>query len=685
VRAVYTGADVAHLARSEPSRWVPGLELFPRSPIAVGDVACIGRSVAAVVADSAAAARDALDLLEVEYEPREPVVDARAAVLPGAPLVQPLLGVPNHLFTHRVGEGDLEAIRTVATREIRATVTMARVAPTALETRAGLVDWHAERLTVWSSNQAVYRVRDGLADRFRLPSDDIRVIAPDVGGAFGGKAGLFDEDVVLAHAAMSLGAPVKWTAGRIEDLATTGHGRGQSIDLVGYFDDEARLRGLEATVVCDLGAYPEDGTTISPVRSLVMLPGPYRVEAARLSVLGVLTNLPTTGAYRGAGRPDATLAIEHLMNVASREFGLDPVEVRRRNLVRADEFPWRSAAGKTYDSGDYLGALDKLLETGAYDAGARSSASVVTNRHRIGVGLSVYVEPSGGGGESARVGVTAHGEVEVRLGSTAHGQGHVTTFARLAARLLMVDEASVTVLQGDTSLLPTGTGTFASRTAAIAGSAVRQGCQAIIEQGRQAAANLLEAAVSDIEFEMGRFVVLGATQRTVSWAELATSAGPFSADSFFSQDEGYGFGAYIAIVRIDSESGLIRLERILGVDDCGVVLEPRLVEGQAHGSLAQALGQVLKEQVVPDESGALATGSMLDYAVPRASDMPWMEQQHTVTPSPLNPLGVKGAGESGTVGAPPAIAAAVLDALGQSGCPVLRLPFTSETAWSLLR
>ncbi len=687
VQAVYTGQDLAHLARAPRSRWVPGLVLPSRTPLAVDSVACVGRPVAAVVATARAIAEDAVGRIEVDYEIRDSVSDPEAALRPGAPPVHPGLGEDNRAFTAHVGEGDVAAQRIAAPRRVTARVVLPRVAPSALETRGGLAELRDGILTVWSSNQAVYRVRESLAELLNLPLDAVRVLAPDVGGAFGSKTGMSDEDLVLAHAAKDLDAAVKWTASRMEELLVAGHGRGQRIDLAGWFDAEGHLRALEGRIVSDLGAYPDDGSTISPMRALVMLPGPYRVMAARLEVVGAFTNLPPTGAYRGAGRPDATIAIERLMDVASQELGIDPVEIRRRNLVRADEFPWRNAAGKTYDSGDYRAALDRALVVADYprikETHSRGSDELV------GVAASVYVEPSGGGGEHASASLLAGGRIEVRLGGTAHGQGHLTTFARLAAARLGIGEDRVEVRQGDTALLPNGVGTFASRSASVVGSAVHLCCQSLVAQGRARAAERLEVLESDVDFRDGRFEVKGAPRRAVTWADLAASGSGdepvLSARELFTQeDEAYGFGAYVAVVRVSRETGQVLLDRLVAVDDCGVALEPRLVAGQAHGAVAQAIGQVLAERIVADDSGALITGSLLDYALPRAAAMTCLQIEHTVTPSPLNPLGAKGAGESGAVGAPPAIAAAVLDALGQLGARELVLPITSEWVWAAL-
>jgi carbon-monoxide dehydrogenase large subunit len=457
------------------------------------------------------------------------------------------------------------------------------------------------------------------------------------------------------------------------------------------------MTGLKVRNVGNLGAYLQTSTAGPPTRLLGMPLGCYRIPNFSAEVLGVFTNTTPTGPYRGAGRPESVLVIERLVDQAARELGIDPLELRRKNFIQPEEFPYRTASGVVYDSGNYPGALDHLIELADYPALVRERDEARARGEVVGLGVCTFVEPSGGGGfESGLVRVERTGAVTVVTGSSPHGQGHETVFAQVVAQRLGVPMDQVSVRHGDTLAGPQGTGSFGSRSAILGGGALDQASDRVIEKARRLAANLLEVAPDDVEQREGRFQVAGAPTRSVGWKELATAAyrGPLpvgeenglEATVYYNTDgEMYGFGAHAALVRIDRETGRLEILKLVAVDDCGVVLNPLIVAGQVHGGLAQGLGGALMEEVVFDETGQLLSGSLLDYAVPRAADMPPWVLGHTTTPSPNNPLGVKGVGESGTIGAPPAVLNAVVDALAPYGVTNVDQPLTSQKLWTLLR
>ncbi len=529
-----------------------------------------------------------------------------------------------------------------------------------------------------------------------LPENRVRVVTPDVGGAFGAKNNLYREYVVAGWCALRLNRPVKWVSTRSEEFVSMQHGRDMRITVELALQRDGSFLGLRVRNVANLGAYLQAAAVGPPGRPLSQSPGCYQIANVSVEVQAVLTNTTAIGPYRGAGRPESVLLIERIVDQAARILGMDPVAIRRKNFVKAEAFPHRNALGAVYDSGDYDKALTAALRLSDYDAMVRERDAARAVNRVVGIGISTFIEPSAGAGfESGLIRIEQSGRVTAITGSSAQGQGHETAFAQIVADRLGVPMHEVVVMHGDTHGVPQAVGTFGSRSAALGGSALVLASARVVAKARRIAGHLLEASPDDVELHDGAFGVAGAPDRRVSWADLATAAYAtldlpedeepgLEATAFFSPEtEAYGFGAH----EIDSDTGRVELRRLVCVDDCGTVLNPLLVEGQVIGGLGQGLGQALLEQVVYTSDGQLQTGSLGDYAVPRAADMPLMADLvlgHTVTPSPLNPLGVKGVGEAGTVGAPAAIANAVVDALSPSGVTHVDMPFTSEKIWRLL-
>lgn len=700
VRAVVTGAETPVVANLPAAPVAPNLKVPPFELLCRSVVRAVGMPVAAVVATSREAAVDAAQLVEVDYEPLPAVADAEAALAPDAPLLYPELR-SNVCYTLEVGHGDVDAAFAGAAHVTRLRVRFPRLAAVPLEPRGVVAsyDLATDELTIWATTQSPFRVRLLASRALGMPEPRIRVLAPDVGGGFGSRGAVYAEYLLAAWLARRLRAPVRWIATRSEDLTTSTHGRDQLVDIEAAADADGRLRGLRARILTNLGAYLHVNTPTPAPQLLRMLPGCYRVPAYHGQLTGVFTNTTPTAPYRGAGRPEAADTIERLMDQLARELQLDPIELRRRNFIQRDEFPYRSPAGVTYDSGDYAAALDRLLALADYPAlRARQAAERARGeRTLLGIGLASFVEPSAGGWESGFVRVEPSGHVTVATGSSAHGQGHETTFAQIVADRLGVPFEQVLVRRSDTAVTPPGVGTFGSRSTVLGGSALVQAADAVLEQARRIAAALLEASPQDIGLERGRFQVAGAPDRYVTWAQVAAAAygrgrlpagvpmGLESTAYFDPRAETYGFGAALAVVRIDPDTGQVRVEHLWAVDDCGTVINPLLVEGQIEGGTAQGFGQAVLEQVVYEPDGTLLTGSLLHYALPRASTMPPLTIAEMVTPSPLNPLGTKGVGESGTIIGTAPIMNAVADALAPLGIAHLDMPYTPERVWAAIQ
>ncbi|HKZ08376.1 MAG TPA: xanthine dehydrogenase family protein molybdopterin-binding subunit, partial [Methylomirabilota bacterium] len=689
VAAVVTGADVRELGHMPSNRIVPSMKVPPHPLLAEGIVVAVGDAVAAVVADTSYRARDAAELIEAEYEPLPPLPDPEAALAAGAPAVHAAL--PGNLaFTHRWRSGDVDAAFAGTPRAGRVRVRQPRVAALCMEPRVILawLDPSSAELRIWSSTQTPFRMRAEIAAVIGYPESRIRVTAPEVGGGFGVKGSPYREDALVAWLALRLERPVKWIATRSEDILTTNHGRGAEAEGEMAVDADGRIRGLRARVVFPLGgrfAVSGAGPAWNSGRTM---PGPYAIPSVDIEIAGAVTTTSPTGAYRGAGRPEGTFMIERLMDEAAHAAGLDPVAIRRQNLVPPDAFPYTTATAVTYDSGRYAEALDRCLELSGYAQARERQRAAQASGSIIGVGVVVYVEPAAVGWESGSVRVERTGAVTVVTGSSAHGQGHETTWAQIVADALGVRPEDVVVRHGDTGGTPQGFGTFGSRSTALGGSAAFRAAEEVREKGRRVAAHLLEAAPADVTPAPGGFHVVGAPARRATWAQVAafahgpTRVGPgdtpgLEATCFFqAAAETWSFGAAVAVVEIDRDTGQVTLARCTWVDDAGVIVNPLLAEGQLHGAYAQGAGQALLEGLVYDEAGQLATGTLMDYAVPRVGDFPEPVIGKMVTPSPHNPLGAKGLGEAGCIVMPPVIVNAVVDALRPFGVTNVDMPLT---------
>lgn len=689
--------DVPDLAVNEV---VPGLRPVPHGPLARGWVRAVGEPVAAVVADAPAVAADAAARVAVEYEPLEAVATIEAALAAGAPLVQRAGDFRDNVAFRHVREGgDVEGAFRAADHVVRVRLAHSRLAAVPVEPRGAMASWDEVRgeLTVWTSTQTPHWVRSALAAALNLPETRVRVLAPDVGGAFGSKAAPYREEILVAILARRLGRPVKWVATRSEEFLTSQQSREEVDEAEAAVRGDGRVLGLRVKVLGNLGAYLQLNAALPPVRAGLFSTGCYDIPAVRAEVWGVFTNTAPTGPYRGAGRPEAAFIAERVMDEAARVCGLDRAEVRRRNFVRPEQFPYRTALGQTYDSGNYAAALDKALRLADYPALKAERAAARSRGELFGVGLGCFVELAGVmGWESGAVRVERDGRVTVFTGSSPHGQGHETVWAQVAADALGVSFDNISVVHGDTAVGPPGIGSFGGRSAMLGGGALVRAADRVRDKALQIGAHLLESALDDLEWRGGAVVVRGAPGRGVALADIARAAYSgrlppsiepgLEATAFFQPPhEGFSFGAYVAGVRVERDTGRVAVIRLVAVDDCGRVLNPLVVEGQVHGALAQGLGQALLERVAYSEDGALLTGSLLDYAAPRARDLPDWITGHTVTPSPLNPLGVKGVGEAGTIGVPPAVVNAVLDALSPLGVRHVDMPLSPERVWTAIQ
>ncbi|HET9489953.1 MAG TPA: xanthine dehydrogenase family protein molybdopterin-binding subunit [Methylomirabilota bacterium] len=694
---VATGDQVRDLRPLSVNPLFPNMKIA-RRPLLVSDVVrAVGEPVAAVVAETAAQARDAAELVAVEWEPRPAVVDPPDAARADAPVLHPALG-GNRAFTHAWRVGDVAGEFARAAQTATLTVRQPRLSAVAMEPRAVLAvyDPHLDELTVWSSSQAPFRVRSEIATCLAFNESRIRVIAPDVGGGFGVKGSPYAEDVLVAWLARRLHRPVKWMATRGEDLAVTHHGRGADAEGELAVDAQGRILGVRARIVFALGSEIVFSGAVPASNHGRTLPGAYVVPAVDIETGAAYTTTMSTGPYRGAGRPEGIFLMERLLDEAARALTLDPAEIRRRNFIPADAFPYRTPTGCIYDSGDYLVAFEQALKLAEYERLREQQRAARQRGEVVGVGLAAYVEPAAQGWESGSVRVERTGTVTIVTGSSPHGQGHETTWAQIAADVLGVEPEDVVVRHGDTRGAPVGFGTFGSRSTALGGSAVFRAATEVREKGRRIAANVLEASPADVVTVPGGFQVTGAPAKKVTWARVADAAyrgahlAPgdepgLDATAFFKADaETWSFGTAVVSVAIDRDTGQVRLTRLVWVDDAGTIVNPLLAEGQLHGGYAQGAGQALLEGIVYDGEGQLLTATLMDYAVPRLGDFPEPELGKSVTPTPRNPLGVKGLGEAGCIAVPPAIVNAVVDALAPFGCRHLDMPLTAHKVWRVL-
>ncbi|OGQ79368.1 MAG: hypothetical protein A3F90_01480 [Deltaproteobacteria bacterium RIFCSPLOWO2_12_FULL_60_19] len=697
VVAVLTGDDLSeHLKVPVPSI-VRGMKIPPQPVLARGAVHAAGAPVAVVAAESRALAEDATSAIEVEYESLPAVADAEKALEPGAPLAHEEFD-SNVCYTVTKKGGDVDQAFAAAEHVVRMHIASPRLVAMALEPRGVLASPEpmGQGLTVWLSTQGPHRARADLATGLGFPEHKIRVIAPDIGGAFGSKGPLYREYIVAAHLALKLGRPVKWISTRSEDFLTTNQGRDQAMTSELALKRDGTMIGLKVRVAANLGAYLQSNTAGPPQRMMAMAPGCYQIRNCHVEVVAVFTNTVSTGPYRGAGRPESVLNIERLVDKAAADLGIDRLEIRRKNFIRPEQFPYKTGVGVEYDSGDYGRSLDEALRLSNYDELIRQRDQARKRGELVGVGISTFVEPSGGAGfESGAVRVERTGVITVLTGSSSHGQGHETAFAQVAAEKLRVSMDQVAIRHGDTLAVQQGVGTFGSRSAVMGGGALAVAVDRIVEKARRIAAHLLEAAPEDIVQADGGFAVTGVPEKKVTWRQVAGAAygrlpkgmepGLQETVFFDPKREAWGFGAHVALVRIDRETGSPTLEKLVLVDDCGVIINPMLVEGQVHGGVAQGLGEAFREQMLYGDDGEALTGSLMNYAVPRASDMPPLVLGETVTPNPFHPLGVKGVGEAGCNGAPPAVANAVMDALAPLGIDHIDMPYTAPKLWEAIR
>jgi aerobic carbon-monoxide dehydrogenase large subunit len=705
VVAAITADDIADVLTS-PMPVEVSMKLFAeshlprRGPLATDKVRCVGDAVAVIVATDRYTAKDALEAIEVEYETLPAVTDPERALAEGAPLLYEEFGTNQATHSVQTG-GDLDAAFAQADRIVTLRLVNQRVFPTAMEPRCAAADYHAgtNTLTLWASTQIPHSLRTQLAGLLGLPENQVRVIAPEVGGGFGNKIDVAPEEVLAAVLAMRTGRPVKWIEERRENFLAAKHGRDQIDYLEAAVKQDGTIAGLKVRTIADLGAWYQFDTPLIAVLTSMVLPGPYKVPAVSYELTQAFTNKTPVGAYRGAGRPEATYLMECLIEKVADELGLDPADVRRKNFIPPEAFPYTTPMKTSYDSGEYARALDRALELAGYADLRKQQAEALRQGRLMGIGLSAYLEIcSFGPWESATVRVEAGGQVTAYTGTSPHGQGGETSMAQIVADLLGVRPEEIVVHHGDTASTPTGIGTMGSRSAAVGGSAMLLAGQQVRAKAVRIAAHLMEASPEDVTLEAGRWTVQGAPQKAIGLKEIAAAAyggkvpttdePGLEATRFFNQPVGqetFPFGIHLAVVEVDSDTGRVTLQRYVAVDDVGPVINPMIVDGQRHGGIAQGAAQALLEEVVYDETGQLVTGSLMDYAIPTAHMLPDFELDRTETPSPRNPLGVKGVGEAGTIGSTPAVRNAVLDALSQVGIRDIDMPCTAPKVWRLLQ
>jgi len=713
IHAVFTGEDMADLTGPLPLAWVPpGVNVNNPEhwPLARGAVKHVGDPVAAVIGTDRYAVVDAAEDVVVEYEPLPVVTDPEKA-LEGAPYVHEQFGTNE---THRwsLGGGDLEAGFAEADVVVERRVVNHRTAGAPIEPRGVLADYRAGSLTVWSATQVPHFLRLFLAILLGMSEERVRVIAPEVGGGFGSKLQVYGEEVFVAWASRRLQMPVKWIETRSENMQAAHQGRDQIAYTRMGLKRDGRITAFHVKIIADFGAYNMLLTPAIPELGAFVMSGVYRMPALQTDIIGVFTNKCPTDAIRGAGRPEATHMIEVTLDQAAAELGLDPLEIRRRNFIPKEEFPAELPIGVVYDSGDYEKALDKLLQHLDLDAFRREQEELRAKGIYRGIGFSTYTEicglaptrvvgPEGFGNqagfwESAMVRVHNTGAVTAYTGTSPHGQGHETAFAQIVADRLGVDPAVVEIIHGDTGTGPEGRNTYGSRSLAVGGEALARCANKIAEKAKAIVAHNMEAAPEDIELRDGRFSVRGSPDKGMTLAEVAGAAylnqvpagmEPGLEETTFWEPENFvfPFGAHACVVDVDPETGKVRVVRYVAVDDCGNPINPLLIDGQVHGGIVHAIGQALYERVHYDAEGQLITGTFVDYALPTAAELPSFETDRTVTPSPVNSMGVKGVGEAGTIAASPAVTNAVIDALRPLGVTYINMPLTPMRVWEAIQ
>jgi carbon-monoxide dehydrogenase large subunit len=719
VVAAFSGADVAETQGVLACAWPVTEDIVMPTylPLAVGEVRHVGEPVAVVVARDAASAVDALAAIDVDYEPLPVVLDLEGA-LAGGPLVHADAGT-NRCYTWvfdsaQAGSGgDVAAAAAAAEVTVSRRYVQQRLVPSSLEPRSVVVDPTGGEWTIWSATQIPHIVRFLLAATTGTPEQKIRVIAPDVGGGFGGKLAVTPEEWIAFAAANRVGRPVKYTESRAENMVSGHHGRDMIQDITVHARRDGTVTGLDVKLIANMGAYLGIVTPGVPLLGAFMYNAIYKFPAYRFECTGVFTNTTKTDAYRGAGRPEATYAIERIMDELAVELGLDPMELRRRNWIGHEEFPFTTVATLVYDSGNYEAATDKATQLFGYDElrAEQAARRQAGGRVQLGIGISTYTEMCGlapsrvlgalrygaGGWETASIRVLPTGKVEVVTGTSPHGQGHVTAWSQIVADQLGVAFEDVEVLHGDTRTSPKGLDTYGSRSLTVGGIALTMACQKVRDKARAIAAHMLECSPDDLEFSDGAFRVRGNPDAAKTVAECALAV--FTAhdlpdgvepqlDSDATYDpENFSFphGTHLCAVEVDTETGEVSIRSYVCVDDVGTVINPLIVEGQVHGGVAQGIAQALYEEAVYDADGNLVTGSLADYTIPSAADLPSFTTDRTVTPATSNPLGVKGVGEAGTIASTPAVVNAIVDALRPYGVNDVQMPCTPERVWRAIQ
>ena len=689
---------------------LPSFQGFPMMPdtlnrpiFAKDKVRFVGDIIAAVVAESQAQANDAAQEIFADIEPLPVIIDPRDGLLPDAPLLFPDTGsnvcFASHFPPEGGGDDPCEGAAAIAEVEM----VSQRLAGVPMENNGVVcVPEDGGGLTMWISHQAPHTVHAGYAPMLGLEPEQLRLVCPWVGGGFGPKAAPYVEHLIAAKAAMELGKPVKWAEARSENMVSMAHGRDFVMKARLGVNDDGKIVGFDGEVVAAAGAYPLIGA-ILPMLTQMMSVGVYEIPKVRFDAKTVLTNNTPIGAYRGAGRPEATQLIERVMDVAADKIGMDPAEIRRVNFMQPDSFPRTTIMGANYDSGEYEKTLDAVLEAANYQDLLRQQAErrASGDTKQLGIGVSAYVEVTAPVGLHVEFGaceINDDGSATVFAGTSVHGQGHATAFAMLASDVLGIPMDKITLVNSDTARVPRGSGTLGSRSLQTAGSAIHVASNGVLERAKQIAAHMLEASADDIEVGDGGLQVAGVPANIVSWADLAAASkdasklpeglepGPLRHElDFDGQDSTFPFGAHVSVVEVDTDTGQVKMLRHFAVDDCGRILNPMLVRGQQHGGIAQGAAQALYEQVMYDSDGNPITSNVMDYAIPSAAELCSFDTSNTQTDSPRNPLGAKGIGESGTIGSTPAIQNAVVDAVSHLGVTHIDMPCTAERVWQAIQ
>ena len=711
VIAAYSGADFAAEQGSLPCAWpvTPDILIPPHPPMAVDEVRYVGEAVALVIARDRYTAADAIAAVDVDYEPLPPVLDMRTALAEHSPKVHE---AGNKSYEWVFANGDVDAAFRDAPVVVERDYRQQRLIPCAMEPRAVVAQWIGDEVTLWSATQIPHVLRFALSAFFGIPEQNVRVIAPDVGGGFGSKLQVTAEEVLAVLASRKVGKPVKWNESRTEGNLTVHHGRDQWQRIKIAADQDGRIRGLSVDLLADMGAYLMLVTPGVPLLGAFMYPAIYKMDAYSFKCTGVFTTKMPTDAYRGAGRPEATFAIERIMDELAIELGMEPLELRERNWIKHEEFPYTTICGLTYDSGNYEAATAKAKELFDYDGLRREQAerNARGDKVRLGIGISTFTEMCGlapsrvlgslsygaGGWEHASIRMLPTGKVEVVTGSSAHGQGHETAWSQIVADQLGVPFEDIRVLHGDTQVSPKGMDTYGSRSLAVGGLAVVQACDKVVAKAKVIAAAMLEASADDLEFSAGRFSVRGDPDafksiQEIALATFAAHALPDGVEPSLDSDATYDpdnfsfpHGTHLCATEVDTETGFVKIRSYVAVDDVGVVVNPLIVEGQVHGGIAQGIAQALYEEGIYDDDGNLVTTTLADYLVPAAPDLPSYVTERTTTPA-HNRLGVKGVGEAGTIASTPAVVNSIVDALRPFGIRDITMPCTPERVWRAIR